>query len=238
MSAFVGIGLALAGALLLIGLWLHFVVGWFGIGINSRFRAMVEDADRVVIRDGGGLCHSDPDREPSICEITDKAEIAEFNAMFRFSGTRLPCMCCGYPGIDWWRDGKRIAVSALHHGTALRIEGKGCDWRLTPDSSFRIVKWIKDRCNLDPDSTRLFMDCSLARRELAAAADSWSAQNGGRRPTMDDLRAHFTGKGEPFPSCPLGGVYSLSLGEDGLHRAACSKHLPGKVKGTLGDGPL
>ena len=73
--------------LLLVGLWLHFVVGWFGIGINSRFRAMVEDADRVVIRDGGGLCHSDPDREPSICEITDKAEIAEFNAMFRFSGT-------------------------------------------------------------------------------------------------------------------------------------------------------
>ena len=113
-----------------VGLWLHFVLGYFGITMNAHFVAMVKDADRIVIRDGGGLCHSNPDKEPSLYEITNKAEIAEFNTMFQFSGISLPCKCCGYPGVDWWRDGKRIVVSALHHGTTLRIEGRGYNWRL------------------------------------------------------------------------------------------------------------
>ena len=41
--------------LAIVGLWLHFILGYFGIMMNARFAAMVKDADRIVIRDGGGL---------------------------------------------------------------------------------------------------------------------------------------------------------------------------------------
>ena len=65
-----------------------------------QFRAMVRNADRVVIRDGGGLCHSNPDREPSLYEITNKTEIAEFNRLFRFSSQTMQCKCCSNPRHD------------------------------------------------------------------------------------------------------------------------------------------
>ena len=58
--------------LAIVGLWLHFILGYFGIMMNARFAAMVKDADRIVIRDGGGLCHSKLDMEPSLYEITNK----------------------------------------------------------------------------------------------------------------------------------------------------------------------
>ena len=45
--------------LAIVGLWLHFILGYFGIMMNARFAAMVKDADRIVIRDGGGLCRMD-----------------------------------------------------------------------------------------------------------------------------------------------------------------------------------
>ena len=102
--------------IIITGALLYYATGLFGFLIDMNFRSAIKDADRIVIRDGGGLCHSKPDNEPEIFEITKKAEIAAFNDMFKFSGQTMPCMCCGYPGIDWWRDGKRVVVSAVHHG--------------------------------------------------------------------------------------------------------------------------
>ena len=121
--------------LVMVALWLYLATGFFGITFNSSFEAAVQGADRVVVRDGGGLCHSDPDKEPSLFEITNKVEIAAFNDMFKFSARTMPCMCCGYPGIDWWRDGQRVVVSALHHGhareSARRMEASR-DGRILP----------------------------------------------------------------------------------------------------------
>ena len=87
-----------AGHLAFVVLWLYFATGAFDFVIIPVFRASVCDADRIVIRDGGGLCHSKPDKEPEIFEITNKVEIAAFNEMFKFSGRTMPCGCCGYPG--------------------------------------------------------------------------------------------------------------------------------------------
>lgn len=120
----------------------------FGFALDARLAMLVKDADRIVVRDGGGLCHSDPDKEPSLFEITNKADIAEFNALFRFSGHQPKCKCCGYPGVDWWRDGKRIAVSAVHHGRALRVEGCHGDWRFTASAEARIRKWLEEHCGI------------------------------------------------------------------------------------------
>ena len=76
--------------LAIVALWLYFATGAFDFVIIPVFRLSVCDADRIVIRDGGWLCHSKPDEEPSLFEITNKAEIAAFNEMFKFSGRTTP----------------------------------------------------------------------------------------------------------------------------------------------------
>lgn len=212
--------------LLIIGLWLHYVIGYFGIDM-ARFRAMVKDADRIVIRDGGGLCHSDLDKEPSLYEITNRTEIAEFNAMFRFSGTCMPCMCCGYPGVDWWRDGKRIAVSAIHHGSALRVEGKVCDWRLAISSGRRIDRWLQDHCHIsskDSGGLPIYMECDIFREDFEKVAGDFMKANGGRQPSLEEVYAEYEKKGGKRHSCPTGGEYSLTFDEDGKARVMCSVH--------------
>ena len=204
--------------LAIVGLWLHFILGYFGIMMNARFAAMVKDADRIVIRDGGGLCHSKLDMEPSLYEITNKTEIAEFNSMFQFSGTSLPCKCCGYPGVDWWRDGKRIVVSALHHGRALRVEGKGYNWRLATSSRQHIDKWLKEHCGVSCSNGGfpMYRQCACERYELQAEAQKFMQTHDGRRPTMGDVCMEIS------PSCPVGGKYSLTFTEDGTAHVSCS----------------
>ena len=194
--------------------------------LNMQFRAMVRDADRVVIRDGGGLCHSDPDREPSLYEITNKTEIAEFNRLFSFSSPKMQCKCCGYPGIDWWRDGKRIAVAAIHHGTALRIEGKSFDSRLYPHCWKPIKEWLKTHCGecAAENGMPMYLECEGNRRELEVEALDWPKANGGRKPDIADLRDAVKKKwsGERDLSCPAGGEYSLSFDENGDPHVSCS----------------
>ena len=170
--------------LAIMALWLYFATGAFDFVIIPVFRAAVCDADRIVIRDGGGLCHSKPDEEPSLFEITNKAEIASFNEMFKFSGRTMPCCCCGYPGIDWWRDGRRVVVSALHHGHALRVEGFVGDLRLTVVSSQRIQKWLEDNCGLTEDEgIPKYQYCRHERDIIEDAAQNWATAglNGSRR---------------------------------------------------------
>ncbi len=209
-----------------IGMWMYIVLGWLCMEQNMRFRAKVESADRIVIRDGGGLCHSNPDKEPVLYEITNKAEIAEFNSMFRFCGTCPECMCCGYPGIDWWRDGKRIAISALHHGYALRVEGDSCDLHLCVNTGGLICKWLKDRgIDCDDGGFPRHVQCGINRRGMVAAVQQRMRENGGRRPTIEDLRKEWAVYWKTdFPSCPSGGEYSLSFGDDGSIAVTCSVH--------------
>ena len=209
--------------LAIVALWLYFATGAFDFVIIPVFRAAVCDADRIVIRDGGGLCHSKPDEEPSLFEITNKADIASFNEMFKFSGRTMPCCCCGYPGIDWWRDGRRVVVSALHHGHALRVEGFVGDLRLTVVSSQRIQKWLEDNCGLTEDEgIPKYQYCRHERDIIEDAAQNWATAGVERKPTMDDLRDEFKKNGKEFPACPAGGEYSLTYGEDGRPEVKCT----------------
>ena len=209
--------------LLAVGFLLYFLL--CSLTLNMQFRAMVRDADHVIIRDGGGLCHSDPDSEPSLYEITNKAEIAEFNQMFRFSSQTMRCRCCGYPGVDWWRNGKRIAVSAIHHGTALRIEGKSFDWHLSPRSQERIKEWLEAHCKeRSKTGYPMYRQCFENRGYLEMEAWDWAKTNSGRKPNISDLRDSAKKKwsGERELSCPAGGEYSLSFDENGDPHVSCT----------------
>ena len=128
--------------------------GCFGIVTNARFISAVGEADRVVIRDGG-FCHGDQDCEPALYVLTNKAEIAAFNQMFRFTGSRPRCKCCGYPGVDWWKGDGRIVKSAIHHGMALRCEGFSSDLGLALGSRAQLREWFKQHCDIDLENARV-----------------------------------------------------------------------------------
>ncbi len=210
--------------LAVIMLLIHFGLGYFGLAMNARFNAMVQHADRVVVRDGGGGCCSIDD-DPVLYEITNKAEIARFNEMFRFSERQMQCRCGGFPGVDWWLDGKRIAVSAMHHGRAFRMQHEGYDWRLTADSRRRIGKWLKDNCRIDPNEPGpMHLMCRSRRVALAMVAQELAKSHNGAKPTIEELREEAVKYIRPrrVPSCPSGGEYSLIVDEDGLLDVVCS----------------
>ena len=80
----------------------------------------IKGADRIVIRNGGhDCCGNDVDTQEVLAEITDSQGIEEISQNLTFQ-RRYPsilptvarCSCCGYPGIDWYRDGRRIGTSA------------------------------------------------------------------------------------------------------------------------------
>ena len=215
--------LAAALHLALVALWLHLSTGLFGFLIDKNFRSAVKDADRVVIRDGGGLCHSDPDKEPSLFEITNKADIAAFNEMFKFARREVSCKCSGYPGIDWWRDGQRIAVAGIHHNRKLRMSGIGGDLRFTAESKRCVQEWLETHCGLTPgDNSPRYRRCIMARARIESEVLDLAKTNDSKKPTMDDLRDEFKKNGKEFPACPAGGEYSLTYGENGKPVVKCS----------------
>lgn len=131
----IAIGFLVAGVLF---------VGWlvFPRNPNRAFVKAIADSNRIVIRFGGSdCCGNDVDSQPVILEITDPDAIAEFNAniKFRRSVSRSWCMCCGYPGIDWYRNGERIVLTSVQHGEAIRWSGFMCDEPLTDNSA----EWLR-----------------------------------------------------------------------------------------------
>ena len=119
----------------------------------KKFKELTGTADRIVIREGGfdccgkvGTTEKDGKR---LLVITNAAEIVEFNALFDFTEDCGGCMCCGYPGIDWYRKGKRIALTAMQHGHSLRWRGfksggdKFGDCYYTDESKAKLTDWFK-----------------------------------------------------------------------------------------------
>ena len=114
---------------------------------TNRFATLIAAADRIVVRKGGYICHSkNVDEQPVAATITNAAEIAAFNGSLRFyrNYPGLSCWCCGYPGIDWWSGGRRIVLSSVQHGRALRWEGFSGDMPLVKDSSIKLQSWLQD----------------------------------------------------------------------------------------------
>ena len=114
----------------------------------GSFTNRIARADKIVIRDGGhDCCGAKIDEQPVLLVVTNAAEIAEFNSRLRFavSDDMGCCACCGHPGIDWGKDGRRIALTSAHHGFALRWCDFPCDMRFDPDSVRALAKLFQDR---------------------------------------------------------------------------------------------
>ena len=195
--------------------------GCFGIIPNARFASAVGEADRVVIRDGG-FCHGDPDHEPALYVLTNQAEIVAFNQMFRFTGSRPPCCCCGYPGVDWWKGDRRIVKSAIHHGRALRCEGFSSDLGLALSSRAQLRDWFRQHCDFDLTEAGgpRYWSCEFARGFLESYAEMWMKSHAGRRPSLEDVRKFAAEQGKNY-DCPSGGKYTLSFDDKGAPCVKC-----------------
>ena len=115
---------------------------------TNRFSRLAAQADRIVVRDGGYTCHSkNVDEQPVLATITNAAEIAAFNESLRFKPQppgRGDCLCCGYPGIDWWAGDRKIILSNVQHCHALRWSGFGGDMPLVKESAAKLKDWLID----------------------------------------------------------------------------------------------
>lgn len=120
----------------------------------KKFKELTGTADRIVIREGGfDCCRKIGTTEKDgkwLLVITNATEIAEFNVLFDFKAEECgECMCCGYPGIDWYRKGKRIALTSMHHGFALRWKGfkanggRHGDCHYTDESKVKLADWFR-----------------------------------------------------------------------------------------------
>ena len=119
----------------------------------KKFKELTGTADRIVIREGGFNCCGKVGTTEKdgkwLLVITNAAEIVEFNALFDFTEDCGGCMCCGCPGIDWYRKGKRIALTAMQHGHSLRWKGfksgsdKFGDCYYTDESKAKLTDWFK-----------------------------------------------------------------------------------------------
>ena len=86
-------------------------------------------------------------------EIKGRHKVREFNKLFQFEPMRGigSCMCCGYPGVDWYIGSQRIAITAIHHGKTLRWNVFVGDARFTEEASLKLSQWLI--ANKIPDHT-------------------------------------------------------------------------------------
>ena len=112
---------------------------------QRRFDSMTAWADRIVVRDGGFNCCAPVDHQKILFEVTDAEDIAELQKHIQLvPGTPGGgCLCCGYPGIDWYRGSQRLALTSVQHGHAIRWKGFPGDAHLTEESRKALCDWLK-----------------------------------------------------------------------------------------------
>ena len=116
---------------------------------KAYFFKTVAEADRIVVRDGGfDCCVSEEaiDRQPTLAVLTNAADVAAFTAMIQFEDGPAggwQCMCCGHPGIDWWKGGERLALTSVQHGQALRWHTFSDDYPFTAESAAALARWFE-----------------------------------------------------------------------------------------------
>jgi hypothetical protein len=111
---------------------------------QQRFDAVAAWSDRIVVRCGGFNCCRPVDGQSVLFEVTDPQELADVRRHIELVAETPGsyCMCCGYPGVDWYRGKRRLALTSLHHGNALRWKGFPKDARLTNKSGAWVVAWL------------------------------------------------------------------------------------------------
>lgn len=111
---------------------------------GDAFLPTIADADRIVVRDGGVEKWLSVRKHAILFTVTEQNEVNEVRSHLNFTTPfSSACMCVGYPGIDWYRGKKRLALTAVKHGQGLACKrSKGYHAMLEPESQMWLANWL------------------------------------------------------------------------------------------------
>ena len=113
----------------------------------AKFKQLISQADRIVIRAGGFDCceNTKIDEQKIILEIKELDKVQEFskNINLKTDEEGGLCDCCGFPGVDWYKGDKRIVLTSIKHGHAIRWKGFEEDISFTVESENWVKAWLK-----------------------------------------------------------------------------------------------
>lgn len=124
---------------------------------TAHFHDRIRNADRIVVRDGGFDCCGSVKNDPVLFAVSDAGEIGMVFDHIKFipltNELAGSCLCCGYPGIDWYKGKKRLALTSVQHGHSIRWKDFGTsyygpirvygDIPLTTESAIWVLDWMR-----------------------------------------------------------------------------------------------
>jgi hypothetical protein len=138
------------------------------ISFNVSFQEAVAGADRIVIRRGGFDSCRAVGNDEILATVSGIQEVRQFRARLEFEPEWVTnslggCLCCGYPGIDWYRGGTRVALTSVQHGKNIRWKGFSTarilgvkvgygDAPLTSASRAWLNEWLAEHGASEPQS--------------------------------------------------------------------------------------
>jgi hypothetical protein len=134
---------------------------------DEPFGPAIATADRIVVRGDGFDCCGPEDKTNILFVVTNPVEVAAVAGHMRFlaittsNSLEGTCMCDGAPGIDWHKDKKRLALTSMQHGKAIRWHGFATmrilgihvrygDAPLTPDAREWLINWLAKKGVREP----------------------------------------------------------------------------------------
>ncbi|WP_277558031.1 leucine-rich repeat domain-containing protein [Ereboglobus sp. PH5-10] len=138
----------------------------------AELRNVISSADRFIVRTGG-TCHRRYDKEKIIFETVSQDEIAGLISLITIDGktSNGVCMCCGTPTMEFYKNGKLIAMVGIQHGRALRWGGWPADAVLTEESIKQFTEWLYARGVKEPSE-----EIERAKSQRAMIEEALKAQ--------------------------------------------------------------
>ena len=154
---------------------------------DKPFGPAIAAADRIVVRADGFDCCGPVDETNILFVVTQPDEIAAVAKHIQFESRTTTnslwesCMCCGSPGIDWYRGNERIVLTSIQHDHAIRWRGFSTmrilgfrvgygDGPLTKDSQVWLKGW--------------FSSHGIRKKEEKEPANKPAAPNAGIAPRL------------------------------------------------------
>jgi len=112
---------------------------------NRHLHNVMAWADRIVVRAGGFDCCRPVEGQKVLFEVVNVDELTDVRDHLQIMPGRPSggCLCCGFPGIDWYRGNTRLALTSVHHGVRLSWIGFPGDAILTLESHQWLRQWLE-----------------------------------------------------------------------------------------------
>ena len=99
------------------------------LSYDQPFHPAIAQANKVIVRADGFDCCEPVNETNILFQLTNPEEVDNLRKHLVFVSRTTTnafwetCMCCGGPGIDWYKGDKRIAFTAMQHGHSVRWRG-------------------------------------------------------------------------------------------------------------------